>query len=291
MEAQARAHHLALHDSLTELPNRVLFRERLDQALVREAQDNSRVAVLCLDLDHFKEVNDTLGHGAGDLLLKELAERLKACIRPTDTVARLGGDEFAVIQVGVNQPLEVGALSRKIMDVVRVPFEIDDKELYVGVSIGVALPEGVDDDPERLLKNADIALYRAKQAGRGTTRFFEPQMDLELQARKALEYDLRQALLKNELEVFYQPLIDVETESVTAVEALLRWRHPTRGIVSPVDFISMAEETGTHRRHRRMGAAHRLPAGAGMAEPARRGEPFAGAVPQPRDRRDGDAGA
>ena len=124
----------------------------------------------------------------------------------------LGGDEFAVIQIGVNQPVEVGALSRRIMEMVRVPFKIDDQELYVGVSIGVALPEREGDDPERLLKNADIALYRAKQAGRGTTRFFEAHMDLELQARKALEYDLRQASLKNELEVFYQPLIDVDFE-------------------------------------------------------------------------------
>ena len=127
---------------------------------------------------------------------------------------------------------------------VKVPFKIDDQELYVGVSIGVALPEGEADDPERLLKNADIALYRAKQAGRGTTRFFEAHMDLELQARKALEYDLRQASLKNELEVFYQPLIDVDSKEVTAVEALIRWRHPTRGLVSPIDFIPMAEETG-----------------------------------------------
>ena len=244
VEAQARANHLALHDSLTGLPNRVLFRERLEQALMRDAAERSRVAILCLDLDHFKEVNDTLGHGAGDLLLEELAIRLKSCVRPTDTVARLGGDEFAVIQVGVNQPVEVGALSRRIMEMVRVPFKIDDQELYVGVSIGVALPEGEADDPERLLKNADIALYRAKQAGRGTTRFFEAHMDLELQARKALEYDLRQASLKNELEVFYQPLIDVDSKEVTAVEALIRWRHPTRGLVSPIDFIPMAEETG-----------------------------------------------
>jgi diguanylate cyclase (GGDEF)-like protein/PAS domain S-box-containing protein len=244
VEAQARANHLALHDSLTGLPNRVLFRERLDQALVRNSKDNSRVAVLCLDLDHFKEVNDTLGHGAGDVLLKELAERLKACVRPTDTVARLGGDEFAVIQVGVNQPVEVGALSRKIMTAVKAPFNINDQELYVGVSIGIALPEGAGDDPGRLLKNADIALYRAKQAGRGTMRFFEAQMDIELQARKALEQDLRQALLKNELEVFYQPIIDLEGRIVTAVEALVRWRHPSRGLVSPADFIPMAEETG-----------------------------------------------
>ena len=244
VEAQSRATHLALHDSLTQLPNRVLFQERLDQALLRQCQDNARVAVLCLDLDHFKEVNDTLGHGAGDLLLKELALRLKSCVRTTDTVARLGGDEFAVIQTGANQPLEVEALSRRIMGAMKVPFQIDGHELYVGVSIGVALPEGDPNKPEWLLKSADIALYRAKQAGRGTTRFFESHMDTELQARKALEYDLRQALLKNELEVYYQPLIDVKSNEVVAVEALLRWHHPIRGLVAPGDFIQMAEETG-----------------------------------------------
>jgi diguanylate cyclase (GGDEF)-like protein/PAS domain S-box-containing protein len=244
VEAQSRATHLALHDSLTQLPNRVLFQERLDQALLRQSQDNARVAVLCLDLDHFKEVNDTLGHGAGDVLLKELAVRLKSCVRSTDTVARLGGDEFAVIQSGANQPLEVEALSRRIMDAVKTPFQIDGQELYVGVSIGVALPDGEPNKPEWLLKSADIALYRAKQAGRGTTRFFEAHMDTELQARKMLEYELRQALLKNELEVYYQPLVDVKTNAIVAVEALLRWHHPHRGLVAPIEFIQMAEETG-----------------------------------------------
>ena len=241
--AQAQAQHLALHDALTALPNRLLFGERLEMALASQAKDRSRVAVLCLDLDHFKEVNDTLGHGAGDRLLIELAERLKSCIRPEDTVARLGGDEFAIIQVGVNQPLEVSSLTRRIMEMIKAPFHIDNQDLYAGVSIGIAIPEK-GDDPERVLKSADIALYRAKQAGRGTFRFFEAQMDIELQARKALEYDLRQAMLKDELEVYYQPLVDVVSKRVTAVEALLRWHHPRRGLVPPSEFIPLAEETG-----------------------------------------------
>ena len=243
VEAQARASHLALHDALTGLPNRVLFRERLNAALASSDGTTSRISVICLDLDHFKEVNDTLGHGAGDILLRQLSQRLLGCVRTTDTVARLGGDEFAIIQVGVNQPLESEQLCRKLIEVVRTPFEIDGNELHVGVSLGIAICEESGNDPERLLKNADIALYRAKQAGRATYRIFEAQMDLELQERKSLEHDLRQAILKNQLELHYQPLIDISTSKVAAVEALIRWRHPTRGIVSPVDFIPLAEET------------------------------------------------
>ena len=244
VEAQERATHLAHHDALTGLPNRVLFRERLNLALSANVTESARVSIICLDLDHFKEVNDTLGHGAGDLLLQQLSSRLMSCVRLSDTVARLGGDEFAIIQLGVNQPLESEQLSRKLIDVIRQPFHIDGHELHVGVSIGIAVADLDDHDPELLLKNADIALYRAKQAGRATYRIFEAQMDAELQARKSLEHDLRQAVLKDELEVHYQPLIDLDTRQVGAVEALVRWRHPVRGLVSPADFIPMAEETG-----------------------------------------------
>jgi diguanylate cyclase (GGDEF)-like protein/PAS domain S-box-containing protein len=243
VEAHARANHLALHDALTELPNRLLFRERLIYALADNRRQHSDLAILCLDLDHFKEVNDTLGHGAGDVLLRQFSARLQTCLQSGDTVARLGGDEFAIIQSSANQPQDAGALSRRIIEIVKQPFQVEGHELHVGVSIGVAFPDHAD-DPDKLLKNADIALYRAKQGGRGNVRFFEPQMDLELQARKALEYDLRQALLKDELELHYQPLIDLEAQKVTAVEALLRWRHPSRGLVSPGEFIPLAEETG-----------------------------------------------
>ncbi|MGO4440383.1 bifunctional diguanylate cyclase/phosphodiesterase [Rhizobium sp. RAF56] len=244
VEAQERASHLAHHDALTGLPNRVLFRERLNLALAANADQTSRISIICLDLDHFKEVNDTLGHGAGDILLQQLSGRLMGCVRQHDTVARLGGDEFAIIQVGVNQPLEAEEISRRLIEVIRAPFNIDGQDLHVGVSIGIAIAGNDDSDPERLLKSADIALYRAKQGGRATYRIFEAQMDAELQERKALEYDLRQALLRDELDVHYQPLIDLESRNVVAVEALVRWRHPTRGLVSPAEFIPLAEETG-----------------------------------------------
>ncbi|NTF33554.1 EAL domain-containing protein [Rhizobium skierniewicense] len=243
VEAQARASHLALHDALTGLPNRVLFRERLNTALSGSGAKASRVSVICLDLDHFKEVNDTLGHGAGDILLRQLSQRLLACVRSTDTVARLGGDEFAIIQTGVSQPAKSEQLCRRLIEVVKAPFEIDGNEIHVGVSLGIAMCRESGNDPERILKNADIALYRAKQAGRATYRIFEAHMDLELQERKSLEHDLRQAMLKNQLELHYQPLIDIGTKKVVTVEALIRWRHPVRGIVPPIDFIPLAEET------------------------------------------------
>jgi diguanylate cyclase (GGDEF)-like protein/PAS domain S-box-containing protein len=244
VEAQARARHLALHDSLTGLPNRVLFAERLNQALAARRRQSEPVAVLCLDLDHFKEVNDTLGHGAGDLLLKEVAARLQTCVRPSDTVARLGGDEFAIIQSEISGSGDVQALSARIIEVIKEPFRIDGNELHVGVSIGVCMPLSREDSPEKLLKNADIALYRAKQAGRGATRFFEAKMDVELQDRKALENDLRNAIARDELDVNYQPVIDLKSQSITGVEALLRWKHPERGMVSPAAFVPIAEDTG-----------------------------------------------
>lgn len=244
VEAQARANHLALHDSLTGLPNRVLFRERLDQAFAGNRHDTRRISVLCLDLDHFKEVNDTLGHAFGDLLLAQVAERLLLCVRPNDTVARLGGDEFAVIQAGVAGSDEAAALSLRIVDVIGKPFLIDGQELHVGISIGVAVPEETSNDPDKLLKCADIALYRAKQTGRGTVRFFEAAMDIELQARKSLEYEMRHALERGEFALHYQPLIDLRQQRVSAVEALLRWNHPELGTISPAIFIPVAERCG-----------------------------------------------
>ncbi len=244
VEAQARANHLALHDALTGLANRVLFHERLDGAFEGKRRDTQFISVLCLDLDHFKEVNDTLGHGFGDALLVKVAERLRLCVRPGDTVARLGGDEFAIIQVGVAGPDEAAALSLRIVDVIKEPFIIDGQELHIGVSIGAAVPDESNNDPEKLLKCADIALYRAKQTGRGTVRFFEPRMDNELQARKSLEYELRHALNRDEFILNYQPLIDLRSQRVTAVEALLRWHHPEHGPISPETFIPIAEKCG-----------------------------------------------
>ena len=243
VEANAKASHLALHDALTGLPNRLLFRERLEMALKGTLRRTSRIAVLFLDLDNFKEVNDTLGHGTGDLLLQELAKRLDQCVRPTETVARLGGDEFSIIQVGVNQPVEAGALSRRLIESVKAPFQIEGQEIHIGVSIGVAIPEP-GDSPEKVLKNADIALYQSKQAGRGTVRFFEAKMDTELQFRKAMESDLRQAMLKNQFELHFQPVVNLEDGEIVAAEALVRWRHSVRGLVPPNEFIPLTEETG-----------------------------------------------
>ncbi|WP_424932072.1 bifunctional diguanylate cyclase/phosphodiesterase [Amaricoccus macauensis] len=244
VEAQARARHLALHDSLTGLPNRMLFNDRLNHALRDRRRLAAKVAVLCLDLDHFKEVNDTLGHAAGDLLLTSVADRLTTCARPTDTVARLGGDEFAIIQSDIEGLGDAEALSERIIEVMREPFEIEGHVIHVGVSIGAALSPNDGCGPEKLLKNADIALYGAKKAGRCTVRFFEPHMDLELQERKALEYDLRRAITGNEFVVHYQPVVDIQTEKVAGIEALIRWNHPERGVIEPEVFIPIAEDTG-----------------------------------------------
>jgi diguanylate cyclase (GGDEF)-like protein/PAS domain S-box-containing protein len=244
VEAQAQAQHLALHDALTGLPNRVLLRERLELALANTRRRGAGAAVLCVDLDHFKEINDTLGHGAGDLLLQQASERLQSCLRATDTVARLGGDEFCIVQVSVDHPTDAHQLCRRLVECIREPFTFDNHQVYLDVSIGVALAPEDGEDHERLLKNADIALYRAKEEGRGTYRFFEADMDAKLQARKALEQDLRQALAKGELELHYQPLVAVDGQSLMGVEALMRWRHPERGQVPPAEFIPVAEEIG-----------------------------------------------
>ena len=234
---------MARHDALTGLPNRVLFREEMEKALVRVARGET-VAVLCLDLDHFKSVNDTLGHPVGDGLLKAVAERLLACVRDTDTVARLGGDEFAILQAGLDKPESAAILAQRLIDDVCEPYDIDGHEVVVGASIGIAIAPSDGDHPDQLLKNADMALYRAKSDGRRLYRFFEREMDARLQARRALELDLRKALADGEFELFYQPLIDLRTESISGFEALLRWNHPERGLVSPAEFIPLAEEIG-----------------------------------------------
>ena len=244
LEAQSRASYLALHDPLTDLPKRTLFTERLEHAVAMVKRQGGTLAVLCLDLDNFKDVNDTLGHEAGDRLLKAASARLQDSLRQSDTIARLGGDEFAIIQVGAEQPGSAEMLCRRLLALFDQPMHFGDHDTFVGLSIGVALAPADGDDPLQLLKNADIALYRAKAEGRGTFRFFAPEMDVELQARKALERDLRNALAQGEFELAYQPLIDVANGRIIGVEALIRWHHPTRGIVSPADFIPVAETTG-----------------------------------------------
>lgn len=241
--AEARVRYLARHDSLTGLSNRVVFNERLDTALLDSARGLA-AAVLCLDLDRFKAVNDTLGHHIGDELLRAVADRLLACVREGDVVARLGGDEFAILQNGVGRPEDAKLLAERILDTMETPFFINDNQIVIGTSIGLALVPEDGMTSTALLKNADTALYRAKFDGRGTFCFFEADMDARLQQRRQLELDMRKGLLNHEFELFYQPLINLERHEVSGFEALLRWRHPARGLVSPAEFIPIAEEIG-----------------------------------------------
>jgi diguanylate cyclase (GGDEF)-like protein len=239
---EARMAHLAHHDALTDLPNRVLFRKRLEDALT-SARRGEGLALLCLDLDQFKAVNDTLGHPVGDLLLRAVAVRLVERTRETDIVARLGGDEFAVVQ-SIDRPSEVAGLADRLIEMFDTPFEVAGHQIVIGTSIGIAFApqDGVDGD--ELLKKADLALYRAKVDGRGICRLFHAEMDAEMQARRRLELDLRKALRARQFELFYQPVVDLHAGAVAGFEALLRWRHPERGLVSPASFIPLAEEIG-----------------------------------------------
>jgi diguanylate cyclase (GGDEF)-like protein len=241
--AEQRIAHMARHDALTGLPNRVLFRERLEEALGSVGRGD-QLAVLYLDLDRFKGVNDTLGHQMGDELLKLVAERLRHCLRDPDTVARVGGDEFAIIQVGIERPVDVAGLARRIGEAVRTPYNLAGNAVIVDTSIGIALAPGDGSEPDQLLKAADMALYGAKTDGRGTYRFFEAAMDRRMKARRELEIALRRALTAGEFALHYQPLVDVDDRRITGCEALLRWNHPDRGMVSPEEFVPVAEEIG-----------------------------------------------
>jgi diguanylate cyclase (GGDEF)-like protein len=241
--AEAKIAHLARHDMLTNLPNRVLFREHLESALLR-VSPGVGCAVHCLDLDHFKTVNDTLGHPVGDELLKAVAGRLSEVVTTTDFVARIGGDEFAIVQEGVERPEQSSQLARRIIELVNKPYDIDGRHIIVGTSVGIAVAPNDGDDPDQLLKNADMALYLAKSDGRGTHRYFEEEMDNRLQLRRELEIDLRSAITNGEFELYYQPIICLESDAVTGFEALIRWNHPTRGQISPAQFIPVAEEMG-----------------------------------------------
>jgi diguanylate cyclase (GGDEF)-like protein len=230
--------------ALTNLPNRTLFRDQLEKGL-RLSRRDERLAVLCLDLDHFKDINDSLGHPVGDALLVEVATRLSDCVGDRGTVARLGGDEFAVVQTGAGGPSEVSMLAQQLVERLAAPYdEVDGHQLSIGVSIGISMSPEDGSDPDELLKMADLALYRAKADGRGTYRFFETGMDARAQARRLMERDLRTALLKDEFEVYYQPIRDIARNRLVAFEALVRWNHPIRGIIAPDNFIPLAEETG-----------------------------------------------
>ncbi len=241
--AEERITHLAHYDALTDLPNRALFHERLKQELARIAPDRP-LAVLYIDIDEFKSVNDTLGHLIGDELLKSVAVSLGRCVSATDFVARLGGDEFAIVQTAIETPTDVTDLVAQVFDAIREPFECLGHQVTTDASIGIALAPQHGADLDQVLKNADLAMYAAKSAGRRTYRFFEPDMDAQVKARRALEMDLRQAITDGVLEVYYQPCVSLEDNKITGCEALLRWLHSERGMISPAEFIPIAEDTG-----------------------------------------------
>jgi diguanylate cyclase (GGDEF)-like protein len=240
--ADEKIRYLARHDSLTGLANRAVFNDVIAEELARRPKES--IGLLCLDLDHFKSVNDTLGHPIGDALLKIVAQRLQTHARDGDIVARLGGDEFAVLQLGGEQPAAAARLSKAIIEALNGTYEISGHHVKVGVSIGIAIAPTDGNDSEMLMRNADIALYRAKSDGRGVFRFFEAGMDEQMQARRQLEMDLRQALMAGQFELHYQPLVDIPTQTINACEALLRWHHPERGLVPPDNFIPLCEEIG-----------------------------------------------
>jgi diguanylate cyclase (GGDEF)-like protein len=241
-QAEAKISHMAMHDGLTDLPNRHLFGEQVENRFTQLSR-GQKFAVLCLDLDRFKEVNDTLGHPFGDKLLQQVAARLRSCVRQPDSVARLGGDEFAILQGSLIELAETAALATRIVDTIGVPFDLDGHQVVIGVSIGIAVAPADATDTVQLLKAADLALYRAKADGRGAYRFFEAAMDQRMQARRTLELELRGALAKGEFVLHYQPLVNLQTERICGFEALIRWHHPERGIIPPADFIPFAEET------------------------------------------------
>ncbi len=241
--AEEQIRHLAHYDALTNLPNRALFHEKLKQELARIAA-GAQLAVLYIDIDEFKSVNDTLGHLIGDELLKSVAASLSQCAAASDFVARLGGDEFAIVQTAVKTPADVADLVTRVFDAIREPYECLGHQVTTDASIGIALAPQHGVDLDQILKNADLAMYAAKSAGRRTYRFFEPEMDARVRARRILEVELRQAIIDGALEVYYQPCISLQDNKITGCEALLRWRHSERGMISPAEFIPIAEDTG-----------------------------------------------
>ncbi len=243
-KAEDQIRFLALHDSLTGLPNRVQLRQTLDRAAGRSRRHETYMAVLCLDLDRFKDINDTLGHPTGDLLLQEVSARLRSNVREVDLVGRLGGDEFAIVAEQLDTPEDVLPLARRVSAALSETYRLDGHEVISSASIGIAIGPHDGTTGDELLKNADLALYRAKQDGRNAFRFFEPSMDAALQKRRRLENELRVAVRKGELRVEYQPQFDLQTGALTGYEALARWRHPVDGDIPPSVFLPLAEETG-----------------------------------------------
>jgi diguanylate cyclase (GGDEF)-like protein/PAS domain S-box-containing protein len=244
MALQAQLAHQAFHDPLTALPNRALFLDRLGHALARRGARPDSVATLFLDLDDFKVINDTLGHEAGDELLTVVAERLRGCVRPGDTVARLGGDEFTILLEGLDGAEGARKIADRVSKALKTPVTVAGHDIFVTFSIGIATPTTIDDRAEDLLRAADAAMYEAKQKGKARYALFDPRMEARAWARLRLEADLRQALAGDQLRLFYQPLVDLESGRIAEVEALVRWEHPTRGSMSPAEFIPVAEESG-----------------------------------------------
>jgi diguanylate cyclase (GGDEF)-like protein len=242
--SEVKIEYMAHHDALTDLANRVLLNERLQDALGRRIHREEMVAVHHLDLDQFKAVNDTFGHPAGDKLLKIVADRLRGLARETDTIARTGGDEFVIVQAPIKDPADATSLAQRIIALMSEPFDIDGHQAVIGASIGIAVGPGDGLRPDRLLRNADLALYRAKGDGRGTFRFFESAMDLQMQTRRIMERDLRKALSAGEFEIYYQPVVNLASNEISGFEALIRWNHPEKGTVAPAAFIPLAEEIG-----------------------------------------------
>jgi len=242
--AEAKITYMAKHDALTDLPNRVLLREHLEHAFAMTRRGGPSLAVLMLDLDRFKEVNDTLGHPAGDTLLQAVATRLRECVRETTLIARLGGDEFAVIEYVTNTVIETTELAETIREALCEPFDLDGHQVTTGTSIGIAIAPRDGADSDEIMKSADLALYSAKTGGRGSFRFFAPELDQLMRARRNLERDMRDALANGEFELYYQPFVNAKSGEIIGCEALLRWRHPQRGLVLPAEFIPLAEETG-----------------------------------------------
>src|SRR5882762_3774907 len=242
--AEARLAFMAQHDSLTGLPNRNLLRQQMDDILLHTRRSAERVAVLVLGLDNFKAVNDTLGHGIGDKLLRGVAKRLRSTLREEDALARLNSDEFTIVQSGLRRPEDAVLLSRRLLQAIGDPYLLDGNSIVIGASIGIAMAPGDGDESEKLLKNADMALSRAKNELRGTFSFFEAGMDARAQSRRKIEIDLRDAIQNDVLRPYYQPLVDLSTGRITGFEALVRWPDPERGMISPAEFIPVAEDTG-----------------------------------------------
>ncbi|RAI42950.1 diguanylate cyclase [Rhodoplanes roseus] len=243
--AEMRIAHMARHDAMTDLANRLLFRERMDEAIGRLQANGDSFAVMIFDIDLFKSVNDSLGHSGGDALLEAVAERLRRSAAPTDTLGRIGGDEFAVIQTARPDPRAAAtALAETLLQELRAPYDIEGKRIVIGISIGIAVAPDDGREPSQILKSADLALYRAKADGRGCFRFFEPAMDADVRLQREFEFELREALVRQEFEIHYQPIVDIATARPCAVEALVRWRHPHHGLIPPDKFIPVAEEIG-----------------------------------------------